>query len=112
MIRILDGLDTVEAADPALHGRLDRDRVVAAGHSFGGQTAGMLLGLQVRDPATGDVTDLSDDRVRAAVLLATAGRGGDSLAPGVIEQLPWLDASSPPWPGPRSSSWATPTRTR
>lgn len=100
MIRILDGLDTVEAAAPALHGRLDRDRVVAAGHSFGGQTAGMLLGLQVRDPATGDVTDLSDDRVRAAVLLATAGRGGDSLAPGVIEQLPWLNAEFSAMAGP------------
>ncbi|MET0190076.1 MAG: chlorophyllase, partial [Pseudonocardia sediminis] len=89
--RVLDGLDRIEDAVPEARGRLDRDRVVAAGHSFGGQTVGVLLGLRVLDPVTGRSTDMSDPRVRAGVLLATAGRGGDALAPGVIEQLPWLD---------------------
>ncbi|MEU9633977.1 alpha/beta hydrolase family protein [Streptomyces tendae] len=90
MRRVLDDLDVVEAAVPGLAGRLDRSRVAAAGHSFGGQTAGILLGLRVRDPATGEAEDLSDPRVRAGVLLATAGAGGDALTPFATEHLPWL----------------------
>ena len=87
---VLDRFDRVEAAVPGLEGRVDRGRVAAAGHSFGGQTAGILLGLRVLDPDTGEGPDLSDPRVSAGILLATAGRGGDALRPGVGEQLPWL----------------------
>jgi predicted dienelactone hydrolase len=90
MKRVLDDLDVLEASVPGLAGRLDRTRVAAAGHSFGGQTAGILLGLRVRDPATGRATDLSDPRVKAGVLLATAGAGGDALTPFAAEHLPWL----------------------
>lgn len=90
MKRVLDELDVLEAAVPGLAGRLDRDRVVAAGHSFGGQTAAILLGLRVTDPDTGVAEDLSDPRVRAGVLLATAGSGGDDLTPFAAENLPWL----------------------
>ncbi|WP_217168010.1 chlorophyllase [Streptomyces sp. AC512_CC834] len=90
MKRVLDGLDVVEAAVPGLGGRLDRDRVAAAGHSFGGQTAGILLGLRVRDAGTGKAEDLSDPRIKAGVLLATAGNGGSDLTPFAAENLPWL----------------------
>ncbi|MGY0489540.1 alpha/beta hydrolase family protein [Streptomyces sp. WG-D5] len=87
---VLDHLDALEAAVPGLPGRTDRGRIAAAGHSFGGQTAGVLLGLRVRDPETGAAPDLSDPRVTAGVLLATAGAGGDSLTPYAAEHLPWL----------------------
>ncbi|GAA2955626.1 MULTISPECIES: alpha/beta hydrolase family protein [Streptomyces] len=87
---VLDHLDTLEAAVPGLAGRPDRSRVAVAGHSFGGQTAGVLLGLRVHDPETGVAEDLSDTRVRAGVLLATAGRGGRDLTPFAAENLPWL----------------------
>jgi predicted dienelactone hydrolase len=90
MKRLLDDLDLVEAAVPGLGGRLDRGRVAAAGHSFGGQTAGVLLGLRVRDPETGEADDLSDPRIGAGVLLATAGNGGGDLTPFAAENLPWL----------------------
>lgn len=92
METVLDRLDLLEAAVPGLGGRLDRSRIAAAGHSFGGQTAGNLLGLRVLDPVTGRAEDLSDPRVRAGVLLATAGRGGDDLTPYAVEHLPWLKA--------------------
>ncbi|GAA0252702.1 hypothetical protein GCM10009527_056100 [Actinomadura nitritigenes] len=89
--RVLDHLDAVEAAVPGLAGRLDRDRVAAAGHSFGGQTAGNLLGLRVLDPVTGEGEDLSDPRVKAGVLLATAGRGGADLTPFAAEHYPFMN---------------------
>ncbi|WP_166847650.1 chlorophyllase/cutinase-like alpha/beta fold protein [Isoptericola sp. BMS4] len=89
MTRILDQLDTLEAAVPGLAGRADHDRIVAAGHSFGGQTAGVLVGLLVTDPLTGVAEDLSDPRVMASVQLATAG-SGDELTPFALEHAPWL----------------------
>ncbi|MGH3121742.1 MAG: alpha/beta hydrolase family protein [Trebonia sp.] len=87
---ILDRLDLLEAAVPGLAGRVDRGRVAVAGHSFGGQTAGVLLGLRVPDPEGGQLADLSDSRITAGVLLATAGRGGDSLTPFAAASFPWL----------------------
>ncbi|MET8361333.1 chlorophyllase [Micromonospora sp. NPDC005171] len=90
MRRILDELTTLEAAVPGLSGRMDRSRIVAAGHSFGGQTAGILVGLRVTDPQTGAAEDLSDARVMASIQLATAGKGGDELTPFAHDNLPWL----------------------
>lgn len=90
--RVLDHLSELEAAVPGLAGRVDPTRVAAAGHSFGGQTSAVLLGLRVLPPG-GNGEDLSDARVATGILLATAGVGGDALAPGVIDQLPWLNVT-------------------
>ncbi|MFL4907620.1 alpha/beta hydrolase family protein [Streptomyces sp. MMS24-I2-30] len=90
MKRILDALDTLEASVPGLAGRTDHSRIVAAGHSFGGQTAGILVGLRVRDPQTGVAEDMSDSRVMASIQLATAGKGGEELTPFAVENAPWL----------------------
>lgn len=89
--RVLNNLDTLLGAVPGLAGRVDRDRVAAAGHSFGGQTTGILLGQQVGPPA-GQNEDMSDPRVLAGVLLATAGTGGDDLSDFARENLPYLNS--------------------
>ncbi|QFR91800.1 chlorophyllase [Streptomyces tsukubensis] len=91
MKHILDQLDRLAAAVPGLDGRLDRSRIAAAGHSFGGQTAGNLLGLRVLDPVTGEEEDLSDQRIRAGVLLATAGKGGADLTAFAAEHFPFMN---------------------
>jgi predicted dienelactone hydrolase len=79
MKRILDRLDALEAAVPQLAGRLDRSRVAVAGHSMGGHTASLLLGARLTDPHDGTEVDLAEPRIKAGVLLAAPGRGGDAL---------------------------------
>src|SRR5690348_2630737 len=80
MTRILDQLDVIEAAVPQLPGRLDRSRVAVAGHSMGGHTASMLLGARLTDPHDGAEVNLAEPRIKAGVLLAAPGRGGDALS--------------------------------
>ncbi|MDN3352827.1 chlorophyllase [Actinomadura sp. DC4] len=85
MTRVLDGLDAIEAAVPQLGGRLDPGRVAVAGHSMGGHTASLLLGARLTDPADGTEVDLAEPRIRAGVLLAAPGRGGDAVTQAVVE---------------------------
>lgn len=91
MKHILDNLDYIESLVPGLQGRIDYHRIVTAGHSFGGQTAGNLLGLQVMDPVTYESEDLSDSRVQGGVLLATAGEGGDKLTQFAVDNFSFLN---------------------
>lgn len=91
MTRILDQLDLIEASVPGLGGRLDRGRIAVAGHSWGGQTASMLLGARVLDPEGGPGEDMSDARISAGVLLATPGRGGSDLTPFAAEHFPFMN---------------------
>ncbi|MEU4226670.1 chlorophyllase [Nonomuraea sp. NPDC026600] len=93
MKRVLDQLDLLEGSVPGLSGRLDRSRIAAAGHSWGGQTASMLLGARVLDPEGGTGEDLSDSRIKAGVLLATPGQGGADLTPFAAEHLPFMNPS-------------------
>jgi pimeloyl-ACP methyl ester carboxylesterase len=88
MSRILDRLDEIEAAVPALAGRLDRDKVAVVGHSMGGHTASLLLGARLNDPESGTVVNLLEPRIKAGVLLAAPGRGGDALSPVATEHYP------------------------
>ncbi|WP_326556285.1 alpha/beta hydrolase family protein [Micromonospora sp. NBC_01796] len=90
MTRILDHLDVLEAAVPQLHGRLDHSRVAVAGHSMGGHTASLLLGARLTDPDDGTEVNLAEPRIRAGVLLAAPGRGGNALSPYAAENYPFF----------------------
>ncbi|MFB7532694.1 alpha/beta hydrolase family protein [Streptomyces sp. NPDC056178] len=92
LTRVLDGLDILEASVPGLAGRLNRDRIAVAGHSWGAQTASTLLGARVlgSDGVPGE--DMSDPRVKAGVLLALTGLG-DDLTPFAAENLPFMKPS-------------------
>jgi predicted dienelactone hydrolase len=89
--RLLDELDTIEAAIPGLKGRTDRSHIAAVGHSFGAQTTGMLLGARViaTDGTVGE--DMSDSRIKVGVLLTPAGKGGADLSAFAAENFPFMN---------------------
>ncbi|HUN33500.1 MAG TPA: chlorophyllase [Trebonia sp.] len=88
--RVIDHLDVLQAAIPGLAGRLARDGVVIAGHSWGATTASALLGARVVGSDGQPGEDMSDPRVRAGVLLALAGHGGEDLTPFAAEHFPFM----------------------
>ncbi|MFE9929756.1 alpha/beta hydrolase family protein [Streptomyces sp. NPDC005533] len=90
MKRILDQLDVIGAAVPQLAGRLDRSKVAVAGHSMGGHTASLLLGARLTDPHDGGEVNLIEPRIKAGVLLAAPGRGGDALTEFTVENYPFF----------------------
>jgi Chlorophyllase len=91
MKQILDQLDLIEDAVPEIQGRLDRSRIAVAGHSFGGQTASMLLGADFIDD-DGTKIFVPDARVKAGVLMATTGAAGDHLTEASTRFAPFRTA--------------------
>ena len=101
LLRILDGLGLIETAVPVIRGRLDRARIAAAGHSWGGQSASTLLGATHPDPDGGSVVDRTDTRIGAGVLLAVPGSGGKNLTDYAARTFPFMH--------PNFSTMTTPT---
>ncbi|WP_189956948.1 alpha/beta hydrolase family protein [Streptomyces alanosinicus] len=89
MKHILDRLDVIEAAVPQLAGRMHHGKVGVAGHSMGSHTAGLLLGARLTDPDDGQEVNLIEPRIKAGVLLAAPGRGGDVLNGPMAENVPF-----------------------
>ena len=90
LVRILDELRRIEDAVPSIKGRLDRERIAVAGHSWGGQTASMLLGTTHPDPDDGSVVTIKDARIKAGVLLTVPGRGGANLSAFAARNFPFM----------------------
>jgi pimeloyl-ACP methyl ester carboxylesterase len=88
---IIDALDLIETAVPGLRGRIDRDRIAVAGHSWGGQSASMLLGARVLGADGEPVPDETDARVKAGALLSTTGLGGADLTPFAAENFSFMN---------------------
>lgn len=90
---ILDNLDDIESNIPFLKGRLDKSKIAAVGYSLGGHTTAMLLGMQMTDPNSGDVLDMSDARIKVGVLMGAPGDGND-LNPITAKRIPFLRHSN------------------
>jgi predicted dienelactone hydrolase len=93
LTRILNQLDTIETAVPGLSGRIDHDRIAAAGHSWGAQTAQSLLGARIFTAAGRVGEDMSDSRVTAGILFAATGVGDDDLHPFAQTNFPFMRPS-------------------
>jgi hypothetical protein len=70
---ILDNLDSIILTVPGLDGRADKTRIAALGHSMGGHTVGMLAGMQVTDPASGEKVNAGEPRIKAFVTIGAPG---------------------------------------
>ncbi|WP_432519108.1 alpha/beta hydrolase family protein [Kineococcus sp. SYSU DK006] len=86
---VLDTLDDVLEQVPALPARVDASRVAVVGHSWGGQSAGALLGARVLDAEGTPGEDFTHPSVSAGALIATTGTG-DTLTPFALEHLPFM----------------------
>jgi dienelactone hydrolase len=65
---ILDALDQIEASIPALAGKIDRDRIGMAGHSFGAHTTQLVSGAIL---VTNDT--FLDPRIKVALMISPQG---------------------------------------
>jgi pimeloyl-ACP methyl ester carboxylesterase len=90
--RILDQLAILESSVPGLKGRVDRSRIAAVGHSYGGQTTAMLLGARIIG-SDGRKEDMSDGRIKVGILLSTAGNGGKDLSAFAAKNFPFMNPS-------------------
>ncbi|WP_231893781.1 MULTISPECIES: alpha/beta hydrolase family protein [unclassified Rhodococcus (in: high G+C Gram-positive bacteria)] len=90
LVQVIDELGTVIAAVPGLPGRVDTENLAAAGHSWGGQSVGMLLGARVLDSDGQPGEDRTDKRVKAGVLLSTTGIARGDLAPFAQENFAFM----------------------
>lgn len=77
--RVIDDLGAIVAEVPGLADRVDANLLALVGHSWGGQSVGMLLGARVVGADGQPGEDATGARVKAGVLLATTGVGGDNL---------------------------------
>jgi D-alanyl-D-alanine-carboxypeptidase/D-alanyl-D-alanine-endopeptidase len=67
---ILDALDQITAAAPALRGRIDDSRIGVGGHGLGAHTANLISGMRMVDAPS-----FRDERVDAVLLMAPPGIG-------------------------------------
>ncbi|MFF7874091.1 alpha/beta hydrolase family protein [Streptomyces californicus] len=86
---VLDGLDGILGRAADVGDRADLGRVAVVGHSWGAQTAGVLLGARVLDADGAPGEDFTHPAVAAGVLIAATGTG-DSLTPFAVEHLPFM----------------------
>lgn len=64
---------------------------MVAGHSLGGNTASLLLGMRVLDPADETDKDLSDSRIKAGVIFGVPGVGDDGhMSSSAAENYPMM----------------------
>ncbi|WP_026631078.1 alpha/beta hydrolase family protein [Dyadobacter alkalitolerans] len=93
MTFILDHLDEIISTVPGLTGRVDKAKVAAIGHSLGGHTVAMLAGMEVTDPATGKIVNLTEPRIKALVMIGLPG-GPEGLNGAARHHYPVMAASN------------------
>ena len=86
---IIDSLNLIEEMIPDLKNRLDRSKLVAAGHSMGAATAMLVSGMKLVNPMDG--TEESSEESRFKVLLMISDPGTMTLMP----KDPWKGVRIP-----------------
>ncbi len=86
---IVDSLAQLERLVAGLTGKMDPERLVAAGHSMGGATALRLTGLVFVDPQDGSEVNYRDERFDALLLVSDPGNNR------LIPDAPWKAVAIP-----------------
>ena len=86
---IVDSLDLIETIVPDLEDKLDRTKLVAAGHSMGAATAMIVAGMTLLNPMDGYAE--TSDETRFKVLLMISDPGTMALMP----KEPWKGVRVP-----------------
>ena len=86
---IVDSLDLIETIVPDLEDKLDRTKLVAAGHSMGAATAMIVAGMTLLNPMDGYAE--TSDETRFKVLLMISDPGTMALMP----EEPWKGVRVP-----------------
>lgn len=103
---LLDALPRIEAQLPALAGRLDQERIAAAGHSFGAFNAQQLGGAGPFNEESQTWTTARDERVKAVLAISPPGIMMEEInegswrrmdAPALMTTGTW-DANAAFWP--------------
>lgn len=76
---------TQALAAPELAGRLDANRIVAAGHSYGANTTMLLAGARVE--RGGQTLQFKDPRIKAAVIISAPPFYGDADLQKILQQV-------------------------
>ena len=76
MKHIVDSLDVIGKQLPDASVQMDRERLVAAGHSMGGATAMSVTGLALQMGKNGRPTRFAEDRFDALLLIGDPGKRG------------------------------------
>ena len=70
---IVDSLAEIEANLTGFNGQLNTERLVMAGHSYGSAITLGIMGVKLKHPKTGLITENQDDRFDAAIFLSEPG---------------------------------------
>jgi predicted dienelactone hydrolase len=73
MSAILDHLGDLERKAPGVKGKIDREHVIAAGHSMGGATALLATGLKLENPFSKQRIESGENRYGGLLLLSEPG---------------------------------------
>jgi dienelactone hydrolase len=86
---ILDSFAELEQQIPELAGKMDSERLIAAGHSMGGGTAMVLTGVQMLDPRDQSLMTSDENRFDALILISEPGNNR------MMPEDPWRLAKVP-----------------
>ena len=90
LVYLLDHLDQLEQQVPAIKGKIDRQNIAAAGHSFGGFSAQQFGGAGTFDPDQDKYIFYRDKRIKAIVAISPPGPMFD-----VITENSWVELDKP-----------------
>lgn len=71
---VLNSLDRIEAQVPDIANKIDREHLIAAGHSIGSYVAMLNNGLEIRNPESGRIMAHEEDRFTGVVMMSDPGK--------------------------------------